>query len=471
MKKYLNQRGYALLIVLMTIIIFLSVSTVFISASLNHVTQEKAVDANNQAVVAAEMGVKHYSYDLINKIKNIQNRIVDEYPNYTECNKNGNCYCNMVSLDSSIKDKNLIVDNLNICYFSKIDKLIMEINVDNTEYTQKKVIANSPSELYYKIKPPIVIKPVTDGKILEFIINGSNVIGNTPSAKSSDLTAQLKVGKINLESLSNGIESISNVNQALDTTKIFRNPPSKKCSALTKQEVNNSLDRIECLVGKNEQYLDLINTWNSNGFNKNKIKLYFNDYMSVCKNNCNNPDIDISRDTVLYFESLYLENTNNRSPFKAIVNGNYNMYQANSFGDNSGDTLILAKSFSANSPSINRTTIIISGEDSKKTIQFDIVSLNISSNSKVCLNVDKMDLRSIDNIYTKISGTGNLIILRTNQAIHPFDKTKITNVSNFSLLSDPQKFATDCGLQEMGFKEVFILNGPINQANLSNVFY
>jgi len=61
MKTLSNQRGYALLIVLLTIIIFLSVSAVIISASLNHVTQEKTVDMKNQAVVAAEMGTKYYS--------------------------------------------------------------------------------------------------------------------------------------------------------------------------------------------------------------------------------------------------------------------------------------------------------------------------------------------------------------------------------------------------------------------------
>ena len=61
MKTLSNQRGYALLIVLLTIIIFLSVSAVIISASLNHVTQEKTVDMKNQAVVAAEMGTKYCS--------------------------------------------------------------------------------------------------------------------------------------------------------------------------------------------------------------------------------------------------------------------------------------------------------------------------------------------------------------------------------------------------------------------------
>jgi type II secretory pathway pseudopilin PulG len=65
-KNIENQRGYALLIVMLTIIIFLSLSAVFMSASINHSNQEQTVDKNNQAVVAAEMGVKKIHNQLRN---------------------------------------------------------------------------------------------------------------------------------------------------------------------------------------------------------------------------------------------------------------------------------------------------------------------------------------------------------------------------------------------------------------------
>ena len=67
MKKMSNQRGYALLIVLFTIIIFLSISGTILSASLNHATQEKTINENNQAYVAAEMGVKIISTEIQNQ--------------------------------------------------------------------------------------------------------------------------------------------------------------------------------------------------------------------------------------------------------------------------------------------------------------------------------------------------------------------------------------------------------------------
>ena len=71
MKNLENQRGYALLIVMLTIIIFLSLSAVFMSASLNHVTQEQKVDISNQSVVAAEMGVKKIHNQLQNEFLRI----------------------------------------------------------------------------------------------------------------------------------------------------------------------------------------------------------------------------------------------------------------------------------------------------------------------------------------------------------------------------------------------------------------
>lgn len=468
MRNIHNQKGYALLIVMLTVIIFLSLSSIVFTSTLNNAKQEQTVNISNQSVVAAEMGIQQISSDLKNQIKVIEDRIRSEYPNFDDCKAKNNCFCNMVNLDTSIKDKNVIVGNLNICYVSKIDQLI---NSTNEKYLVDQVILNDPPKIFYNLTLPIKRTVNGDWNSMLFEVEGTNLIPDSAIEKSSTLRAEMKVGKISLGMISTGVESITNVNQALDTTKIFRNLPTKKCKNLTRLEVNNSVDRIECLVEKGEKYSSLVNNWNSNSYNKNKIKLYFEDYVSVCKNNCNNPDIDMTSETVLYFESLYLENTNNRSPFKAIVNGNYNMYQANGFGNSTGDTFILAKSFSANSLSINRSVIIISGEDSGKTTQFDISSLSISSNSKVCLNIDNFDTTSINNIYTKINGTGKLIILKTNQAINNFDVNKIVGISNISVVSNPQNFAADCGLQEVGFKEVFILDGKFNQATVTNVYY
>jgi len=103
----LNERGYALLIVLFTIIIFLSISAVFMSASLNHVNQEQTVDKNNQAVVAAELGVKYVDSHMHNQAEILYKKHLNELKNAINNLKN----CNGNSQNSNCKTQ-LTIDSL-----------------------------------------------------------------------------------------------------------------------------------------------------------------------------------------------------------------------------------------------------------------------------------------------------------------------------------------------------------------------
>lgn len=93
-----NNHGYALLLVLLLIVLFISVSAVFTAASFNHSDQEISVDKTNQTVVAAEMGTKYFNNLVFDKAKSIRNEIIDTYvktellqyeTNYNQCNDNG----------------------------------------------------------------------------------------------------------------------------------------------------------------------------------------------------------------------------------------------------------------------------------------------------------------------------------------------------------------------------------------------
>ena len=55
MRHVQDQKAYALLIVLLMIALFMSISAAFIAGSLSHAKQEQTVDTANQAVAAAEM--------------------------------------------------------------------------------------------------------------------------------------------------------------------------------------------------------------------------------------------------------------------------------------------------------------------------------------------------------------------------------------------------------------------------------
>lgn len=67
-----KEKGYALIIVLFTIVFITIITAVFMRGALSNVTQEKTVDENNLVVVSAESGVDYYSWEL----KKVHNPIV-----------------------------------------------------------------------------------------------------------------------------------------------------------------------------------------------------------------------------------------------------------------------------------------------------------------------------------------------------------------------------------------------------------
>lgn len=67
MKTRMNQKGYALLIVLFLIVFIMTVMAIFMRGSIGTAKQEQLVDNNNIAVVTAEMGVEYYTTKFSNK--------------------------------------------------------------------------------------------------------------------------------------------------------------------------------------------------------------------------------------------------------------------------------------------------------------------------------------------------------------------------------------------------------------------
>lgn len=72
MKQSNNQNGYALLVVLLMIVLFLGISATFMAGSLNNATQEQTVDTTNQSVASAEMGVNYFTSDFQRELEIIK---------------------------------------------------------------------------------------------------------------------------------------------------------------------------------------------------------------------------------------------------------------------------------------------------------------------------------------------------------------------------------------------------------------
>ncbi|ANU12803.1 hypothetical protein B481_3141 [Planococcus halocryophilus Or1] len=70
-----NQQGYALLIVLLMVVLFMGISATFIAGSLSNAAQEQTVDTSNQSVASAEMGAKYFSTDFERELELIKMEI------------------------------------------------------------------------------------------------------------------------------------------------------------------------------------------------------------------------------------------------------------------------------------------------------------------------------------------------------------------------------------------------------------
>jgi hypothetical protein len=70
-----NEKGYSLLVVLLVVTFIMIISASFITASVTNAKQEKIVDTNNLAVVAAEMGVDYYKTAMLNEFNNRRNEL------------------------------------------------------------------------------------------------------------------------------------------------------------------------------------------------------------------------------------------------------------------------------------------------------------------------------------------------------------------------------------------------------------
>ena len=71
-----NEKGYTLLVVLLVVTFIMIISASFVTASVSNAKQEKTVDTNNLAVVAAEMGWTNMKTAMLNEFINCRSSLV-----------------------------------------------------------------------------------------------------------------------------------------------------------------------------------------------------------------------------------------------------------------------------------------------------------------------------------------------------------------------------------------------------------
>lgn len=167
MKMIRDEKGYALLIVLVLVVFIMAVTAVFMRGSISNAKQEKKVDENHLSVVAAEMGVDYYTTMYTNKFMEVRKKIWEE---------------NIEEFKSAVEQSNADVNNLADTYRNKIaDEIIVHL---------LSLSESAPANSYFGKEEKFEIGW---NEKEHFILIAGDVIGNYHSGKTSALEMNLKI--------------------------------------------------------------------------------------------------------------------------------------------------------------------------------------------------------------------------------------------------------------------------------------
>lgn len=378
MKKLLNNRGYALLIVLFTIIIFLSLSAVFISASLNHVTQEQTIDKNNQAVVAAELGVKYVDSHMQNQAEILYKKHLNELKTAVNSLKN----CNGNSQNSNCKTQAVI----NFLISQQLDKYQVELTSTyqsfktmDKEIIEDKVDYSILDETIGAVLETTVVEGVTYYK-LPFSVEGNTNL--KPAILKNELLIPKPKFVSSITSIDNPVPE-PNASNSSELNKYLFTPPSTdvNCSAIKPLKEGaicklSATETISSVLGNSQTTIDY-----------SKITIIAEDIKtSFCPGgNCvagypnlkvfSNKDISIDHIKSLSQISLYLN---------GIINIDTN-------GNNYGGTAVIKGVNAENHFKNIRGNVFITGDNSNP-IPIKIDKHTDAKFGKLCINLDGINL-------------------------------------------------------------------------------
>jgi len=438
--KYFNQRGYALLIVLLTIIIFLSLSAVFISASFNHVKQEKTVDKNNQSVVAAEMGIKHITSDIQNRIyeelKNIESYVNIRKNTLKECANNNNCS------EEDIKTlQNEITQRI-----IKFDNYIKELLVEDisAEYTSTEIDENISFYLTF-----------IDVNYDE-VDSQYNIAIDVKGESETTLSATLTLDSINYFLNENNSEMIPiTVTNNNSDYKYFPTEPldNESCSQLLSSISNSTPKPYNCYL--DTSIYQLVNLIEKS--NKEIVEEDFNVFIEDIHDAHFNGNVkDITKLNIFKVGNWDFKNINKLKYAQLYVTELFEAHVGNNVGnpriglEEKFDIKIVAKSLEIKKLDVKNTLIAVLG-NSKSKGYFNLENnsnyngnksfLNLDKDSIFCINLDNVDYDPKD--FQLIKGEGKVYYHSTKPVI---DIVKATNSSPTYEGFTEYEFLNKCGV-------------------------
>ncbi|HLG27076.1 MAG TPA: hypothetical protein VI423_04765 [Paenisporosarcina sp.] len=418
-----NSRGYALLLTMLLVVFFLALSTMFISSSLNHSLQEQTVDNSNQAVVAAEMGSQYYIKNVENLVKleaqkfiptvqleldKIRNRfnisLAEHYRN-ASFSKRNEFYLECRPFLDDKKFVELLDCEIDEMKKAQPSKFMQQLNIANlttkVNLTERKV--NVERNLNYKINN---IEAVKSSENDEIIVN-IDVEGSIGSQVKQNLRSEVNIGSPDFLSV-NKTPIISYSEGAV--SDIFE-PPNDTNRICTEPADTNPKGTCTYTGNDLETFLTELPV-------DSEVIIKVTDYCAAigATSTCNFSNFD-GQNVPIYIKPpngvLDAGNTNQLKDSIFYIDGSFEL---NNLNQSSGNTIITRSLEMHNGVNLTDTTIVIMGNTGKtglvKWKETGTNSLTIGQDSKMCVNLNAMDLdvssSFADNSFN-FSGNGKII--------------------------------------------------------------
>jgi len=466
MKKHLNQRGYALLIVIITIIIFLSLASVVFTATLNTAKQENTVNNTNQSIVAAEMGLKKISKDIENELRILLPNLEKEY--IKKISIINTDYLNeKVNLSIS---KNLLIDQ-NYLYYVDVTNLINGIiTTKKSEYSKpiptlvdlkpKQIIENEP-KTYFFLKS-ITSNSVGANDLFKISIEVNGVKGNEKNI-AADINLEVPRAYFNDDDRLRYVKEpvAFNVSEFFET-------PAQNCEDLTSmkpEDIAILTKPIKCLFDENATFEDakkLMEEMYKQNLTENDFHFYIENFIqTICENSSDckkNPFKNMENTTLFVLGDVPVKNINNSGGFQLYVNGTIHLMNALNYGDPNIHTVMLGKSLELKQLKAENTTFVLIGnEDPKGFFSGEIgknldPKLQLSADSKVCVNLDGFHSDYIKN-FKEITG-GKVYYFTSSNTTLGSNSIKVSSLNLLYETCNLTKFYSAEELGSLNFNEV-----------------
>jgi hypothetical protein len=474
MKHIKNDRGYALLVVLLLIVLVMSISATFMAGSLNHAEQEQTVDVSNQSVAAAEMGVLYYSADFERSLDQIKQEVLDqtgiELNAILNCLKSSNRSACDTLAERTLWESN-IDNNMKEQYVKKILIKINELIKINGVATESFTATTSSyaPEAWTLVDVAYTNNELRnlDANLIQRIIDmGKLHVKADIEGTSVDSTKNLNsLFSITIPATFLNPNEIFNVDQEIIAEKedasyedVFQSlEPDKSCGALLIEvQAGTAKAPFECKMSGDEKLSAFIGRVKTANLSPEDFWVHVSDFQkNVCSNNCNNLDFLGTNVVVNASDTGATNNMNNMVNGNLIIKGTLSAKNnMNNLGENGSKQTILVKELNIGGhiKNLNYTNLVILGNKDQTNARLNVSGhFQIDNYSNLCFDIDKISEADLNVLSEKlvVTNSGRVVYYASSGSTRTFKLDGVAPALNDVLVKRSENYSTflkNCGI-------------------------